>query len=71
MLSDEKIWYRANRFGGWSFLISSVVYLVFATMYPMTGIHDVRFALWVAHLLLFGAPLFVSVACTLRYLRKL
>jgi hypothetical protein len=69
--SDEKLWYRANMFGGWLLLVSSVMYLVFAMMYPMTGNHDARFSLWLAHLLFFAVPLFVSVACTLIYLRKL
>ncbi len=69
-LSDEKVWYSANRYGGWLFIVSSVVYLVFAAMYPMTGRHDSRFSLWLAHLLFFAAPLFASLVCILKYLRR-
>ena len=70
-LSDDKVWYRANRFGGLLFLVSSVVYLVFASMYPMTGSRDARFSLWLGHLFFFAAPLFASVLCVMGFLRRL
>jgi uncharacterized membrane protein len=70
-LADKEAWYRANRFGGWLFLVSSAVYLVFAASRPMAGPRDPRFTLWLAHLAMFLLPLLVSVIATLRYVRRL
>jgi uncharacterized membrane protein len=70
-MADDKLWYRANRFGGGLALASSAIYLLFAMIFPMTGSHDSRFSLWLAHLFVFAVPLFASIKLTLRYLRKL
>lgn len=70
-LSDSHVWLSANRFGGWLLLLSSVAYLVFAAICPMSGGHDPRFDLWLMHLGAFFGPVVISVAMTLWYVRRL
>ena len=70
-LSEDRIWFAANRVAGWLFLASSVIYLVFSAIWPMAGSKDPQIGLWALHLCLFAAPLFVSVVVTLRYTRRL
>jgi hypothetical protein len=70
-LADSRVWYGANRFGGWLFLVSSAVYLAFAAIWPMNDRGDPRFALWLAHLGMFIAPLLVSTIWTIRRVRRL
>jgi uncharacterized membrane protein len=70
-MSDDKLWYRANRFGGGLVLASSAIYLLFAMIFPMTGSQDSRFSLWLAHLFVFAVPLLTSIKVTLGYLRRL
>ncbi len=69
-LANEQVWYRANRFGGWLFLASGAAYLAFATLFPMTGNHDPRFTLWLAHLALFLLPLVASLIGIMRFVRR-
>lgn len=33
-LSDKRVWYAANRYGGWLFIVSSLIYLGIATFVP-------------------------------------
>jgi uncharacterized membrane protein len=33
-VADEKVWYRANRFGGCAFLVSGMIYFAVAKMLP-------------------------------------
>jgi uncharacterized membrane protein len=70
-LADDRVWYNANRFGGWLFLASSVAYLVFAAACPMSGLRDPRFGLWLIHLALFVVPLLAGAMWTMRYVRRL
>ena len=70
-LWDDSIWYRANRFGGWLFLLSSLVYLGFAAAWPTTGARDPNFLWWLAHLAMFAVPVVMSVALTVRFVREL
>jgi uncharacterized membrane protein len=70
-LSDERVWYRSNRFGGWAFLFSGMIYLLVATSYPTLGPMDANFSRWLLHLGAFALPLIVSVILTIRYTRSL
>jgi len=70
-LSEDRIWYATNRLGGWWFLVSSGTYVLFSILQPMSGSHDPRFSLWLAHLTVFLAPLVASVVMTIRYSRRL
>jgi uncharacterized membrane protein len=70
-LSEESVWYRSNRFGGWVFILSSVVYLMVAYLCPTLKPRDANFSLWLLHLGAFVLPLIGSVILTLRYARNL
>jgi uncharacterized membrane protein len=70
-LSEDRIWFAANRLAGWLFLASSVIYLAFSAIWPMAGVKDPRFGLWALHLCMFAVPLLVSVAVTMRYTCRL
>lgn len=70
-LSDDRIWYPANRFGGWALIFSSLTYLVFAKACPTAGPHDPDFSRWLLHLGAFALPLVAGLALTIRYVRKL
>lgn len=70
-LSDDRVWYAANRLAGVLSLASCVAYLVFACLYPMNGPHDPRFGLWLAHLAAFAAPLLASLIAVTGYVRRL
>jgi len=69
-IANDKLWYKANKLGGWLFLIASTVYLAFAAFHPLARIHDVQFSLWLVHLFIFAVPLLVSIMCIIRYLRR-
>jgi hypothetical protein len=51
-LSEDRIWYKANRFGGWLLIFSSLIYLIAAKFYPTSGPRDPDFSLWLFHLVL-------------------
>jgi uncharacterized membrane protein len=70
-LADDRVWYSANRFGGSLCLMSGAIYVGFATAWPMSGLQDPRFTLWLIHLGAFVVPLLTSVVWTMRYVHRL
>jgi uncharacterized membrane protein len=70
-LSDEGLWYRSNRFGGWAFLLSGLVYFAVAHMFPAPKPAGSDFGLWGLHLCAFVLPLAAGVLLTTRYVRAL
>ena len=70
-LSDDRVWYGSNRFGGWAMILSGVVYVVVAYTCPTLELWDENFSLWLLHLGAFVFPLIASVILTLRYARNL
>jgi len=70
-LSDETIWYRVNRFAGWALLISSVIYIGVAGLFPCSVPCGIDFGQWLVHLDAFGLPLLVSLILTRMYLASL
>jgi uncharacterized membrane protein len=70
-LSDERAWYRSNRFGGWTFLLSGMIYFVIARVFPAPKPAGSDFALWGLHLCAFLLPLAASILLTMRYLKGL
>jgi uncharacterized membrane protein len=70
-LSNERMWYRSNRFGGWALLFSGTIYFVIATMFPTPKPAGSGFGLWGLHLCGFLLPLAASVALTVRYVKSL
>jgi uncharacterized membrane protein len=66
-LSDARVWYAANRAGGWLLLAASVVYLLVAALAPYAVAPRGRL-LWALHLLGFLAPLLLGFLLLRRYL---
>ena len=70
-LADDRLWYAANRLGGWTMLLASSVYLAFAAACPTTGLGDRRFGMWLAHFAAFAVPLAGALVLTMRAVRRL
>jgi hypothetical protein len=68
-LSDEGVWYSANRFGGVLFIISSLIYLGIAAFVPYSA--DSTSLNWWAHILGFLLPLFISIFMIHSYTKRL
>jgi uncharacterized membrane protein len=68
-LSDDRVWYRANRFGGCALIVASAIYLAIARAFPMKPGMDV--AAWLLHVGAFVVPLFAGVLASLVYVRRL
>jgi uncharacterized membrane protein len=69
-MQDPQLWHAANRLGGLLLLVSSMVYLVFAWLYPMAGRHDPNFSRWLNHLLSFLLPLAASTIYLLLWIKR-
>ncbi len=67
-LSEPNLWYRANRFGGWALLVSSLVYMVMSLV-SLSAEKD--FTVWLAHLAAFAIPLLVSLLLIRRFISRL
>jgi uncharacterized membrane protein len=68
-LSDERTWYSVNRFGGWLFILSSLIYLGIAAFAPYSA--DSASLKWWVHILGFLLPLAVSIVIIHKYTKKL
>jgi len=68
-LSDERTWYSVNRFGGWLFILSSLVYLGIASFVPYSA--DSASLKWWFHIMGFLLPLAISVFMIHKYTKKL
>ncbi|HTY21278.1 MAG TPA: SdpI family protein [Geobacteraceae bacterium] len=67
-LAEPKLWYSANRFGGWTLLFSSGIYLAMTLVSPSA---DRDFIFWLSHLAAFAIPLLVSLLLIQRYVSRL
>ncbi len=65
-MSDDAVWYPANRFGGWTLIAACLVYLLMSAVMPC----DDDLFLWSVHLTSFVLPLAVAVIATLLYARR-
>jgi uncharacterized membrane protein len=68
-LSDERVWYAANRFGGWLFILSSLIYLWIAAFVPYAA--DSSSLNWWVHLIGILLPLTISIFMIYSYTKKL
>jgi uncharacterized membrane protein len=67
-VSEPRLWYSANRFGGWALLVSSGIYLALTLVSPAA---ERDFLAWLYHLAAFAIPLLVSILLIQRYIRRL
>jgi hypothetical protein len=70
-LENDEIWYRVNRFGGWLFLFSGLIYLVLAASLPCLAPCGVDFLQWLVHLIGFALPLGGSLVAISLYEKSL
>jgi uncharacterized membrane protein len=68
-LSDKRVWYAANRFGGWLFITSSLIYLGIAALVPYSG--DSASISWWTHITAFVLPLVISIFIIYSYTKQL
>lgn len=68
-LADARLWYAANRAGGWLLLAASLLYLLVAALVPYS-VPPAGLPVWLLHLLAFAAPLLLGVLLALRYARR-
>ncbi len=67
-LSEPRFWYSANRFGGWTLLVSSLIYLALTLVSPSA---EKDFTVWLINLAVFAIPLLVSLILIRRFIRRL
>jgi uncharacterized membrane protein len=70
-LSDDTVWYPANRFGGWALITACFVYLLLSALLPYDKSRPCNFSIWAVHLAAFVLPLAVGVIATMRHVRRL
>ena len=68
-LSDERLWYAVNRFGGWLFIASGLVYFGIALLVPYSA--DSASLNWWAHIVGLLLPLFISIFIIHSYTKHL
>jgi uncharacterized membrane protein len=69
-LADRDLWYRANRYGGWTLAVSSILYLGIAAIFPSVGIDERALGLWLLQLVVFVGPLIISLLLIRNYIKK-
>ena len=69
-LGDKGLWYRVNRYGGGTFLVSSLIYLSIAWLIPGSASGETDFGRWLLHLLAFAGPLAISLLLINRYMKQ-
>ncbi len=67
-LSDDAVWYPANRFGGWALIVSSSISIAISCVMPYDPIHYTTFLIDLGG---FIVPLITGVILTLWYCRRL
>ena len=67
-MSDDGIWYSANRFGGWALIAASLFSLMVSGLVPYDN--PANFCVWTVHFCGFLLPLAVGIIATLLYVKK-
>jgi hypothetical protein len=70
-LSDPRLWYRANKFGGWVVLLASGIYLAVAALTLDLPSANRDFVMWLFHLGVFGLPLLAGILLIRKYIEDL
>lgn len=70
-LSNDRIWYPANRLLGWLLIICSLTYLATTLLWPYSKSANDDFEIWLVHLSAFVIPLIISLFILSFYIRKL
>jgi uncharacterized membrane protein len=70
IMDDPQLWYQVNRYGGWALLVSSLLYLVVAAIFPSVVAGGTLFGRWIVHLGAFAGPLYVSLILIRNQMRQ-
>jgi hypothetical protein len=70
-LTDKRVWYQVNRFGGWIVLASSLFYLAVAWRFPSVIAGETDFGRWLLHVGAFVGPLIVGLSLMRGYAKQL
>ena len=70
-LSDEKIWYKANRFGGWCILTAGMSGIIYLLLLPLCKKHFLQTLRVESWSFLTIIPILVSVVVSLIYIAKI
>jgi uncharacterized membrane protein len=60
-LADKDLWYRVNRYAGWCLILSSIIYLGTAFLFPSVVAGETDLGRWVVHVVAFAGPLIISL----------
>ncbi len=66
-LSDERVWYSANRITGVAVMVASVIYGAVAITWPYDRRASDNFSVWAIHLAAFVVPIVVGLSVAVRY----
>ncbi len=69
-LADRDLWYRANRYGGWTLVVSSILYLGIAAIFPSVDVDERELGLWLLQLVVFVGPLIISLLLIRSYIKN-
>lgn len=61
-LANPEMWYRTNRAAGMALVVSGLIYLVVAAVFPSHVAGETDFGRWLVHLLIFAGTLLASFA---------
>ncbi|MBF0517709.1 MAG: SdpI family protein [Nitrospirae bacterium] len=70
-LSDDEYWYKGNRFGGWAILITSLIYMLTAIIFPYNKASIDNFPVWQIHFGALVVSLLAGLLITGLYIKKL
>lgn len=70
-LADDRLWYPANKFGGWALILACLAYLLLSVLVPCNGAAPGTFSVWTVHFAGFLLPLAGGIVLTLLYIRKI
>ncbi|MCB9134175.1 MAG: SdpI family protein [Anaerolineales bacterium] len=69
-LDHRDVWYRTNRVGGSALVLSSLIYLLIAAVFPSNMNGQTDFGRWLIHIIVFIGALFVSLGIIRKETRK-
>jgi hypothetical protein len=69
-MADKSLWYQVNRYGGWALVVSSLIYLGIAWIFPSVVAGETDLGRWALHLGAFAGPLLISLLLIRSYVRK-
>lgn len=70
-LSDDYIWYKGNRFGGWTLISASLTYMLTAAAFPYNKAAVDNFSIWQIHFGVLVVSMTGSLVISSLYIKRL